>query len=89
MKSFNKLCRQTFACDQDAEKALEKWLKEQDYIQVVDKKMIENVAHQGRGRPKQDAQGEKIYQLSGRLSTSIRKKRNERRRDRLFYHCNK
>ena len=74
MKSFNKLCRQTFACDKDAEKALEQWLKEQDYIQVFDKKIIENVAHQGRGRPKQDAQGEKIYQLSGRLSTSIRQK---------------
>ena len=37
-------------------------LKKQDYIQ------------EGRGRPKQDAQGEKIYQLSGLLSTSIRKK---------------
>ena len=74
MKSFNKLCRQTFACDQDAEKALVRWLKEQDYAQVFDIKIIENVAYQGRGRPKQDAQGEKIYQVTGKLATSIRKK---------------
>jgi hypothetical protein len=74
MTSFNKLCRQTFACDQDAEKALERWLKEQDYIQVSDKNIIESVIHQGRGRPKQDAQDEKIYQVSGQLATNIRKK---------------
>jgi len=34
-------------------------LKKQDYIQ------------EGRGRPKQDAQGEKIYQLSGLMTLAI------------------
>lgn len=74
MKSFNKLCRQTFACDQDAEKALARWIEEQDYIQVVDAKIIEDVIYQGRGRPKHNAQGEKVYQVSGQLMTSMRKK---------------
>ena len=77
MKSFNKLCRQTFACDQDAEKALARWIEEQDYIQVVDAKIIEDVIYQGRGRPKHNAQGEKVYQVSGQLTTSIRKKKTK------------
>ncbi len=74
MKSFNKLCRETFACAQDAEKALARWLKEQDYLQAFDIKLIEDVVYQGRGRPKQDVQGEKVFQLTGQLATSIRKK---------------
>lgn len=77
MKSFNKLCRQTFACNQDAEKALARWIEEQDYIQVVEAKIIKDVVYQGRGRPKLDAQGEKVYQISGQLATSIRKKETE------------
>ncbi len=68
MKSFNKLCRQTVACDQDPEKALARWIEEQDYIQVVDAKIIEDVIYQGRGRgrSKHNAQGEKVYQVSRR-----------------------
>lgn len=45
MKSFNKLCRQTFACDQDAEKVLARWIEEQDYIQVVEAQIIEDVVY--------------------------------------------
>jgi transposase len=74
MKSFNKLCRQIFACEQDAKKALVRWIEEQDYIQVFDIKIIEDLVYQGRGRPKHDAQGEKVYQVSGQLATSIQKK---------------
>ena len=74
MKSFNKLCRLAFACNQDAEKALARWIEEQDYIQVFDAKIIEDVVYKGRGRPKHDAQGEKVFQISGQLATSIRKK---------------
>lgn len=74
MKSFNKLCRQTFACAQDAEKTLAQWIDEQDYIQVFDTKIIEDVVYRNRGRPKHDAKGEKVYQVSGQLATSIRKK---------------
>ena len=74
MKSFNKLCRQTFACNQDAEKALAQWLKEQDYVQIFDIKIIESVVYKGRGRPKHDSQGQKSYQVTAKLATSIRKK---------------
>ena len=74
LKSFSKLCRQTFACDKDVEKALVRWIEEQDYIQVFDTKIIEDIVYQGRGSPKHDAQGKKVYQVSGQLATSIRKK---------------
>ena len=74
MKSFNKLCRQTFACNQDAEKALAQWLKEQDYVQIFDIKIIESVVYKGRGRPKHDSQGQKSYHVTGKLATRIRRK---------------
>ena len=74
MKSFKKLCRQTFSCEQDAKKAFDLWLKQQRYIQVFDIDVVENMVYQGRGRPKADAVGEKIYQVTGNLATSIRKK---------------
>jgi len=79
MKSFKKLCRQTFACNQDAEKTLSRWLDEQDYVQVLDINIIEDVIYQGRGRPKSDTEGEIVYQVTGQLATSIQKK--ERKED--------
>ena len=57
MKSFNKLWRQTFARNL--------LLKEQDYVQILDIKILESVVYQGRGRPKHDSQGEKNYQVTG------------------------
>ena len=50
------------------------WLKEQDYVQIFDIKIIESVVYKGRGRPKHDSQGQKSYQVTAKLATSIRKK---------------
>ena len=74
MKSFNKLCRQNFSCGQDAEKALARWIDEQDYIQIFDAKITNKIVYQGRGWPKHNAQGEKVCQMTGQLAISIRKK---------------
>lgn len=74
MKSFKKLCRQSFSCEQDARKALDLWLEQQDYIQAFDIEIIQDICYQGRGRPKIDAKAKMQYQVTAKLATSLRKK---------------
>jgi transposase len=74
MKSFKKLCRQTFSCEQDARKALDLWLEQQDYIQAFDIEIIKDISYQGRGRPRANATSEIQYQITAKLATSLRKK---------------
>lgn len=78
IKSFKKLCRQTFSCEHDARKALDLWLEQQDYIQAFDIEIIKDISYQGRGRPRANTSGEIQYQVTAKLATSLRKKEEKK-----------
>ena len=51
LKSFNRLCRQAFSCQADAQKSFDAWQKEQEFSEVFDMKIVEKKQRQKRGRP--------------------------------------
>ncbi len=74
-KSFTKLCRQAFRCQADAQNALERWQAKQDYAKLNNISIAPIKKHQGRGRPKQDAEMAMHYQINGSLCCCIEKKK--------------
>jgi len=72
LKSFNRLCRQEFSCQADAQKAFDTWQKEQEFSQVLDMKIEEKKQRQKRGRPAIDAEYQAHFCITGALSTSLR-----------------
>jgi len=71
LTSFNRLCRQTFSCEADACKALEEWQKEQEFITLNDKKIVEKKHHAKRGRPSDESGYHSTFSITGLLSTSL------------------
>ncbi len=75
MKTFKKLCQQSFACETDALSALEKWEKAQTYTRVAEKVILKTIGYDTPGRPKSDAVGIAQYQISGQLLTCLQQKK--------------
>lgn len=72
IKSFNKLNRQRFSCAQDADKALQAWIKAQEFINITDNEIIEHAIFSQSGRPKTGQLPDSYeYQISGNLSSSL------------------
>lgn len=73
-KTFKKLTQQRFACQYDAQQAIELWRKKQVYSDVVDK--IKEIPIYGKkGQPKKGQIPERIeYQITGALFTPIKRR---------------
>lgn len=65
-KDFEKLGRQIFSCQTDAQKALNTWLQKQKYLSVEDAAIVPVCKHQASGRPQQ-GQSPKVvgFQIQG------------------------
>lgn len=72
LKSFNRLCRQRFSCQADAQKAFDIWQKEQEFTEVFNMKIIEDKQHNKRGRPAIDADYTSEFYMMGCLTTSLK-----------------
>lgn len=64
---LKQLCQQQFACEKDALLAAERLNLYLPLHQLVDIKVFEIVQHQGRGRPRKDAELTKYYLLGATL----------------------
>ncbi len=64
---LRKLCQQQFACEQDARIAAERLNGKLALHQLVDLKVNELKQHQGRGRPRKDANPTSCYQISASI----------------------
>ena len=84
VKSFKKLCRQAFACEQDAKTAYEDWLAAQRFIRVDDKQIIPIVTRAKRGRPRADGERQIHFQLQGTLVTDLKQRAEAQQQTGLF-----
>ena len=73
-KTFKVLCQQEFACEQDAQKAIEQWRKKQRHLDVNTE--VNSVpVYTGKGRPKAGQVPERVYyQVTGSLFTPLSKR---------------
>ncbi len=71
-KAFEKLCRRTFACEQDAMQALEAFQNELKVLTVHDARVMEMPHYGRRGRPSQDSAPDRVsYHLQGTLAAPL------------------
>ncbi len=71
-KAFDKLCRQGFACKQDAEDALETFRRDLKVLVSHDAEVIETAHYAKSGRPSKDSVPERIsYHLQGTLAAPV------------------
>lgn len=68
---FKKLMRQQFACDTDANKALQQWLDKQDFIRIDDSKVIQHEKRTKRGRPGLNDEVMTTFQITGTIVTDL------------------
>lgn len=70
--AFQALCREPFACQADAEKALVKWQKKACVTQVCDVRYIQEARYRGRGRPAAGAEPDHydVY-IEGDIATQV------------------
>ena len=70
-KSFKVLCQREFACEQDAQQAVEQWRQKQRYLDVISS-VNEVPVYTGKGRPAAGAQPERrYYQITGHLYSPL------------------
>lgn len=75
-KTFKNLSQQRFACQHDAQQAVELWKKKQTYSDVVEQ-INELCIYAKKGQPKKGQAPERIeYQIIGSLFTPIEKRSN-------------
>ncbi len=71
-KAFEKLCRRTFACEQDAKAALEVFQNELKVLTVHDVQVMATPHYGKRGRPSQDSRPQRVdYHLQGALAAPM------------------
>jgi transposase len=81
-KAFEQLRKQEFACEIDAQAALDRFQKKLDATKIKDSRIIEIKKFKAKGRPKKDQQPDEIcYQIQGNLCSSIdvRRKKIEKK----------
>jgi len=75
-KTFKKLCQQEFACEQDAQNAVEQWRQKQTCLDVMDE-ITEAVVYAGKGRPGSGQLPQRVYyQITGRLFIPLSKRQD-------------
>ena len=73
-KTFKKLSQQKFACQYDAQQAIELWRKKQVYSDVIDE-VIEIPVYGKKGQPKKGQAPERIeYKITGNLFTPLERR---------------
>lgn len=71
VKSFKKLCRQKFACEQDAQMTYSKWLAEQEFIKIEGFEVAQQSKRAKRGRPAESDEVKTHFQITGIIMTSL------------------
>jgi transposase len=84
IKTFKKLCQQTFACETDAKNALIKWEAAQAYVRVCEGIIVKTIIHSKPGRPKADDAGSACFKIDGQLGTQL-ELRNAAKEDKGFF----
>ncbi|HAT4400396.1 TPA: IS1634 family transposase, partial [Legionella pneumophila] len=84
MKSFKKLCRQSFACESDAYSALEKWIEEQAFIKICDGKVIQQIKRSRRGRPGSNDEYRITFHITGHIASCLQLKEEAAQTTGLF-----
>ena len=82
LKIFQKLCRQDFACIEEAQKALKDYKKKQPLVGIMDEQILEIPRYKTSGRPGKDQQPDFFsYRIEGNMATMLveRKQRIERK----------
>lgn len=70
-RAFSKLCKEQFACRQDAEKALNHFKKKQKLTSILDQGVLSEKGYSQPGRPKKASEPDRIYYvITGSLSTN-------------------
>ncbi|RLV57637.1 IS1634 family transposase, partial [Parashewanella curva] len=73
-KELFHLQAQRFACQTDAQRALDKITKKMKYHQLAEKSVIEHKVYEGKGRPKKDAPVKRIeWQITAEIIESADK----------------
>jgi transposase len=71
-KSFEKLCKQEFACEKDALKALKDFEKRQKKTEIHNQQIKSSARYKGKGRPKENqVPGFYNYQIKGNIASII------------------
>ena len=72
LTAFEQVCRQTFACEKDAHKALSELEKKLRHTQIFDARIIAQARYSGRGRPaKQRVPDYQTYRIDGQLASRL------------------
>ena len=71
LKSYKKLCRKAFACETDANAALQQWLDEQEFIQLCDSNIVREVKRTKRGRPGVNDEYKTTFHITGHIASSL------------------
>ena len=78
IKAFEQLKKQAFACQDDAQRALNAFEKKLDITKIQDVSIIEVKRFKAKGRPKKDQHPDSIdYQIEGNLSSLIEVRRKQ------------
>jgi transposase len=84
IKTFKKLCQQSFSCEIDAQKAVAKWEEAQAYVRIANKMLVETIVYDAPGRPKVGDIGKTYYKVSGQLYTCLELKEMEEEQKGFF-----
>lgn len=71
LKSYKKLCRKTFACETDANAALQQWLEDQEFIQISESRIVRQVKRTKRGRPGANDEYVTTFHITGHIASSL------------------
>ncbi len=72
LKVFEKLCKETFTCANDAQKSLDTFVKKAQYCQLHNPEIIAIKGHAGRGRPQKGAELQILcYHIQSNRSSQI------------------
>jgi transposase len=81
---FKKLCRQKFACDTDARKALEQWLDKQEFILLNESEILRQDKRLNRGRPGLNDKVITTFQITGIIATDLSLRNEAQQMNGLF-----
>jgi len=74
VKSYKKLCRQSFACETDANAALEQWQKAQEFTRIEEARIIKQVKRTRRGRPGLTDDSATTFHITGHIASCLKLK---------------
>ena len=85
LRSFQKLCKKRFACEQDAMQALKEFQQSLPLLRIEDTGCTTSTNFSNRGRPKKGQQPLRYeYQLNGQVSTCLEKVAQARAQTGIF-----